>query len=115
MLLRTARLSLDLFLRATVQELLAYLLDGIHEDLNLVVQKPYVEAPEGDDSSDDDRLAQAAWEAHLKRNRSIVVDLFQVRPMVVGVCWRAHINHWCCTGRGNTSLAWSVSTVTMCL
>ncbi|KAG9340557.1 hypothetical protein JZ751_021379 [Albula glossodonta] len=40
------------------QELLAFLLDGLHEDLNRVHEKPY------------------AWENHLRRNRSIVVDLF---------------------------------------
>lgn len=33
------------------QELLAFLLDGLHEDLNRVKKKQYVEKPEGDATS----------------------------------------------------------------
>ncbi|XP_029301787.1 ubiquitin carboxyl-terminal hydrolase 32 isoform X6 [Cottoperca gobio] len=57
------------------QELLAFLLDGLHEDLNRVHEKPYVELKDSD-SRPDWEVASEAWENHLRRNRSIVVDLF---------------------------------------
>eukprot|EP01130_Rhizamoeba_saxonica_P013198 TRINITY_DN5603_c0_g1_i5.p1 TRINITY_DN5603_c0_g1~~TRINITY_DN5603_c0_g1_i5.p1 ORF type:complete len:776 (+),score=171.35 TRINITY_DN5603_c0_g1_i5:425-2752(+) len=58
------------------QELLAFLLDGLHEDLNLVLNKPYVEKIDSD-GTDDASAASDAWDRHLLRNRSIIVDLFQ--------------------------------------
>ncbi|KAI1893379.1 hypothetical protein AGOR_G00123130 [Albula goreensis] len=57
------------------QELLAFLLDGLHEDLNRVHEKPYVELKDSDGRPDWE-VASEAWENHLRRNRSIVVDLF---------------------------------------
>uniref|UniRef100_A0A8D3AVW5 ubiquitinyl hydrolase 1 n=1 Tax=Scophthalmus maximus TaxID=52904 RepID=A0A8D3AVW5_SCOMX len=57
------------------QELLAFLLDGLHEDLNRVHEKPYVELKDSDGRPDLE-VASEAWENHLRRNRSIVVDLF---------------------------------------
>uniref|UniRef100_A0AAQ4RUR0 Ubiquitin carboxyl-terminal hydrolase n=1 Tax=Gasterosteus aculeatus aculeatus TaxID=481459 RepID=A0AAQ4RUR0_GASAC len=57
------------------QELLAFLLDGLHEDLNRVHEKPYVELKDSDGRPDGE-VASEAWENHLRRNRSIVVDLF---------------------------------------
>uniref|UniRef100_A0A671RSN6 Ubiquitin carboxyl-terminal hydrolase 32 n=2 Tax=Sinocyclocheilus anshuiensis TaxID=1608454 RepID=A0A671RSN6_9TELE len=65
------------------QELLAFLLDGLHEDLNRVHEKPYVELKDSDGRPDHE-VATEAWENHLRRNRSIVVDLFhgQLRSQV---------------------------------
>ncbi|XP_045580822.1 ubiquitin carboxyl-terminal hydrolase 32 isoform X2 [Salmo salar] len=57
------------------QELLAFLLDGLHEDLNRVHEKPYVELKDSNGRPDWE-VASEAWENHLRRNRSIVVDLF---------------------------------------
>ncbi|CAN0056591.1 unnamed protein product [Lampetra planeri] len=57
------------------QELLAFLLDGLHEDLNRVHDKPYVELKDSDGRPDHE-VATEAWENHLLRNKSIVVDLF---------------------------------------
>lgn len=56
------------------QEFLSYLLDGIHEDLNRVKDKPYVEVKDHDNRPDQEFAAES-WENHLKRNRSIIVDL----------------------------------------
>lgn len=56
------------------QEFLSYLLDGIHEDLNRVKIKPYVEVRDNEGRSDE-VFAAESWENHLKRNRSIIVDL----------------------------------------
>jgi ubiquitin C-terminal hydrolase len=45
------------------QEFLSYLLDMLHEDLNRVRDKPYIE--EGDDAGrKDDDLAQEAWDTY---------------------------------------------------
>jgi ubiquitin carboxyl-terminal hydrolase 4/11/15 len=63
-------------LTRTLKELLAFLLDGLHEDLNRILKKPVVELKEGDGRKDE-VIAAESWENHLKRNNSIVVDLFQ--------------------------------------
>eukprot|EP00842_Homolaphlyctis_polyrhiza_P004770 jgi/Hompol1/5294/HPOL_001256-RA len=60
------------------QEFLNYLLDAIHEDvvmdidLNRILKKPYIELPDYDDTVPDETIAAAYWDAHLKRNDSIV-------------------------------------------
>lgn len=51
-----------------------FLLDGLHEDLNRVKKKPYVELEESNDRPDS-VVASLFWEGHLKRNQSIIVDL----------------------------------------
>jgi ubiquitin carboxyl-terminal hydrolase 8 len=58
------------------QELLSYLLDGIHEDLNRVKTRPFVEDKDCD-GTHDEQDAIDAWKNYLKRNKSLVVDLFQ--------------------------------------
>eukprot|EP01102_Stenamoeba_stenopodia_P009014 TRINITY_DN2643_c1_g1_i1.p1 TRINITY_DN2643_c1_g1~~TRINITY_DN2643_c1_g1_i1.p1 ORF type:complete len:939 (-),score=214.91 TRINITY_DN2643_c1_g1_i1:15-2783(-) len=59
------------------QELLAFLLDGLHEDLNRIgPTKPYVELPESNGRSDSE-VATEAWEKHRLRDSSIIVDIFQ--------------------------------------
>ncbi|ODQ81991.1 hypothetical protein BABINDRAFT_160205 [Babjeviella inositovora NRRL Y-12698] len=63
------------------QEFLAFLLDGLHEDLNRILKKPYVEKPELEDAQVTDleaikQLAETCWEQHRMRNDSVVVDLF---------------------------------------
>lgn len=57
-------------------ELLTMLLDGLHEDVNRVLKAPYVERKDSDGRADC-VVAREAWEGHLLRNRSIIVDLFQ--------------------------------------
>jgi ubiquitin C-terminal hydrolase len=54
---------------------LNYLLDLIHEDLNRVKKKPYVELPNHDGSKPDNEMSQLFWNAFLARNQSIIVDL----------------------------------------
>ena len=60
-----------------LQELLASLLDGLHEDLNRVKNKPYVEAKDGDGRPDEE-VADEYWRNHVARNDSIIVDVCQV-------------------------------------
>lgn len=64
----------------TQQEFLAEMLDALHEDVNRVIDKPYVAAPDDDDAESgrsDQDLADEAWDRHVQRNRSVIVDLFQ--------------------------------------
>uniref|UniRef100_A0A3B4VLZ5 ubiquitinyl hydrolase 1 n=1 Tax=Seriola dumerili TaxID=41447 RepID=A0A3B4VLZ5_SERDU len=60
------------------QELLAFLLDGLHEDLNRVHEKPYVELKDSDGRPDWEVASEVrgVGSNHLRRNRSIVVELF---------------------------------------
>ena len=55
-------------------ELISYLLDGLHEDLNRIIKKPYVETKDYD-GRPDDVLARESWANFLLRNKSQVVDL----------------------------------------
>ena len=60
------------------QEFMSFLMDGIHEDLNRVKKKPYVENIEGGDGKHtDEEVATEAWTRHLKRNDSVIVDKCQ--------------------------------------
>uniref|UniRef100_A0A1J3EWG4 Ubiquitin carboxyl-terminal hydrolase n=1 Tax=Noccaea caerulescens TaxID=107243 RepID=A0A1J3EWG4_NOCCA len=67
------------------QELLAFLLDGLHEDLNRVKNKPYVEAKDGDGRPDDE-VADEYWRNHVARNDSIIVDVCQGQYKSTLVC-----------------------------
>ncbi|KAL0485657.1 ubiquitin carboxyl-terminal hydrolase [Acrasis kona] len=58
------------------QELIAYLLDGLHEDLNRIKKKPFTEAVESK-GRPDHIVADEAWAVHKMRNDSIIVDTFQ--------------------------------------
>ncbi|KAM4818786.1 cyclin-dependent kinase 16 isoform 4-T5 [Thomomys bottae] len=57
------------------QELLSFLLDGLHEDLNRVKNKEYVELCEANGRPDQE-VAQEAWQNHKRRNDSVIVDTF---------------------------------------
>lgn len=57
------------------QELMMFLLDGLHEDLNRANKNIYIEGVEGDSSSEQ-VAAEAAWKRHKLTNDSIIVDLF---------------------------------------
>ncbi|XP_029350658.1 ubiquitin carboxyl-terminal hydrolase 15 isoform X3 [Echeneis naucrates] len=56
-------------------ELLAFLLDGLHEDLNRIRKKPYIQLNDAN-GRPDKVVAEEAWENHIKRNDSIIVDIF---------------------------------------
>lgn len=63
------------------QEFLSWLLDALHEDLNRIYDKPYVEKPELKEEDIDNpealvELANTCWHQHKQRNDSIIVDLF---------------------------------------
>lgn len=58
------------------QELATYLLDALHEDTNRVTVKPYIEKPEQADNETDEDAAKKAWDLHLKREDSKVLENF---------------------------------------
>lgn len=70
------------------QELLAFLLDGLHEDLNRIKKKPYVEAPDWEGGGEKELVAFAKrqWEIYKMRNDSVIVDLFQGQYKSTLVC-----------------------------
>ncbi|CAI5744602.1 unnamed protein product [Peronospora destructor] len=74
------------FQQHDAQELLAYIIDGLHEDLNRVKHKPYIEVKESDGSQDDATVAKEAWECHLLRNDSIFVNHVQGHFKSTVVC-----------------------------
>lgn len=72
---------------------MAFLLDGLHEDLNRIYNKPYIEEKESD-GRPDHLVAKEAWEDYKKRNDSIIVDLMhgQLKSTVVcNVCGKISI------------------------
>ncbi|KAF2456445.1 hypothetical protein BDY21DRAFT_287701 [Lineolata rhizophorae] len=63
------------------QEFLSFLVDGLHEDLNRIVNKPYKENPESDDKTVHDpeairQLGETFRANYRARNDSIAMDLF---------------------------------------
>jgi ubiquitin C-terminal hydrolase len=70
----------------SLQELLAFLLDGLHEDLNRVKHKPYKKSKDADGRPDEE-VADEYWASHIARNDSIIVDVCQVRIiMIIQAC-----------------------------
>ncbi|EPQ26366.1 uncharacterized protein PFL1_06014 [Pseudozyma flocculosa PF-1] len=70
------------------QELLAFLLDGLHEDLNRIIKKPYIEAPDWAGGGEKEMVAFAKkqWDIYKARNDSVIVDLFQGQYRSTLVC-----------------------------
>ncbi|XP_021369887.1 ubiquitin carboxyl-terminal hydrolase 19-like isoform X2 [Mizuhopecten yessoensis] len=81
------------FAQHDAQEFMAFLLDGLHEDLNRVKEKPYTETVDSDGKSDE-TVAREAWDVYKKRNDSFIVDLFQGQyksKLVCPVCGKVSI------------------------
>uniref|UniRef100_A0A6Q2ZIK9 ubiquitinyl hydrolase 1 n=1 Tax=Esox lucius TaxID=8010 RepID=A0A6Q2ZIK9_ESOLU len=75
------------------QEFMAFLLDGLHEDLNRIQNKPYTETVDSDGRLDE-VVAEEAWQRHKMRNDSFIVDLFQGQyksKLVCPVCSKVSI------------------------
>ncbi len=74
------------FTQHDCQELMAFLLDGLHEDLNRVKKKPYIEAKEGIEQRPDEEVAEESWSNYKLRNDSIIVDTFHSQLKSTLVC-----------------------------
>ena len=57
-------------------EFMSVFLDYLNEDLNRVSKKEYIEMKEKGENETDEECAKRFWECNLKRNDSIVTDLF---------------------------------------
>jgi len=52
------------------QELVSHLLDALHEDLNMIKKKPYVEGIEANSDENIEEVARKSWINYCKRNYS---------------------------------------------
>jgi ubiquitin carboxyl-terminal hydrolase 4/11/15 len=66
-------------------ELLSFLLDGLHEDLNRVLKKPATESVDSK-GREDAIVAKESWDRHMMRNQSVIVDKFQGQLKSKVVC-----------------------------
>lgn len=57
-------------------------MDGLHEDLNRVRNKPYIEAKDADGRPDEE-FADECWKNHMARNDSVIVHFCQVGSFFV--------------------------------
>jgi ubiquitin C-terminal hydrolase len=80
------------FQQHDAQELLQFLLDGLHEGLNRVREKPYIEIQDSNKRPDEE-VAAEQWDAFLKRNQSIVVEIFmgQLKSTLRWSCGRENV------------------------
>ena len=78
-------------------EFCQFLMDGLHEDLNRVKTKPYVEELEGF-GLDDEKAAIESWKKHLLRHDSVIVDH----------CQGMHRSHLTCPQCGRESIKFDV-------
>lgn len=79
------------------QEFCQFLMDGLHEDLNRVKAKPYVEDLEGF-GMPDEKAAIESWRKHLLRHDSVVVDH----------CQGMHRSHLTCPRCGRESIKFDI-------
>jgi ubiquitin carboxyl-terminal hydrolase 4/11/15 len=81
------------------QEFMSFLVDALHEDMNRIHKKPYIENPDSDDSRvhDEDyikELGNIFRENYRKRNDSVIHDLFNgfyKNTMVCPICDKVSI------------------------
>ena len=57
-------------------EFISILLNYLHEDLNRVSNKPYILMEEQKENETDIQASKRYWDCHIKRENSIIVDLF---------------------------------------
>ena len=78
------------------QEFLSVLLDQLHEDLNRISNKPYVELLEKQPNENDEIASKRWWDLHKKREDSIIVDLFNGQlksETICTVCGKSSITY----------------------
>lgn len=71
-------------------ELLSFVLDGLHEDLNRVKSKPYYEMPDLKKGTSEIKCAELSWKYHLLRNQSLIVDMMQGQYKSTLCCPKCH-------------------------
>ena len=74
-------------------EFVTFLIDSLHEDLNRVENKTYISKEERE--LDDETKSKIEWNNYLKRNQSILVDLFYglfKSTVVCSVCNKSYVD-----------------------
>ena len=72
------------------QEFMSILLDQLHEDLNRITNKPYIELLEKQPEEDDITASKRWWDLHKKREDSIIIDLFNGQLKSETTCQVCH-------------------------
>jgi len=69
-------------------EFLINMIDGLHEDVNLVTHKPYGNTPDSD-GRPDEVVAKEQWDYFKSRNTSLIIDLFygQIKTYFKWIGW----------------------------
>lgn len=67
-------------------EMLTFMLDALHEDVNRIKSKPYQELIEKTETESIQEASERWWLSHLKRENSIIVDLFHGQYKSVVEC-----------------------------
>ena len=78
------------------QEFLSVLLDQLHEDLNRITDKPYIELLEKQQDEDELTASKRWWDLHKKREDSIIIDLFNGQfksETICQVCGKSSITY----------------------
>ena len=55
--------------------MLSFLLETLHEDLNDISKKPYIEFKDSETRKDEE-VSKEFWEGFMQREQSIFIDLF---------------------------------------
>ncbi len=71
-------------------EFLLILLNYLHEDLNRVREKPYIQINEQSEKETDKEASERYWNYHLQRENSIIVDLFHGQFQNIIKCEKCH-------------------------
>jgi hypothetical protein len=72
------------FQQQDAHDVLVYLLDRLHEDVNRVIKKPYVENSEGN-GENDEQISRESWDKHKLREDSFIQDTIgcQLRSQLI--------------------------------
>ena len=71
-------------------EFISILLNFLHEDLNRVTNKPYIEIDQQKDNESDLEASTRFWDIHTLRENSIIVDLFHGQFKNIIKCVKCH-------------------------
>ena len=93
---KTLKKQFDGYRQQDAQEFLSVLLEQLHEDLNRITEKPYIELLEKQQNENDLIASKRWWDLHKKREDSIIIDLFNGQfksETICQVCKKSSITY----------------------